>query len=141
MQEKFGARHAKGFAGNGSGRQLGRMNFAAAAEAHMVWKNRLGQHVYGISTEPLGAAALGQDGVCQLGRLLNGRAFDSLFSEDDCRQLKDEHELFHQLSAEVIERLGVGDREAAISLFENDSSAVLCGLLQSLSRMNLKMSA
>lgn len=141
MQGKFGARTAPGFAGNGRGRQLERMNFAAAAEAHMVWKNRLGQHVYGISTEPLGAAALGQDGVCQLGALLNGRAFDSLFPEAECSQLKETHERFHQLSTEVVERLKADDREAAISLYEHDYSAVLNGLLQSLSRMNLRMTA
>lgn len=135
MLLKFG----KGFAGNGRGRQLDRMNFAAAAEAHVMWKNRLAQHVYGISSEPLGAASVGQDGVCQLGMLLNGRAFDNLFPEDECSRLKEEHELFHQLSAEVVERLQSNDREAAIILFENDYSAVLCGLLQSLSRMNRQM--
>ncbi|MDD2720050.1 MAG: CZB domain-containing protein [Gallionella sp.] len=136
MQVEFGLHNGHALADNGRGRQLERMNFAAAAEAHVAWKNRLGQHVYGTSTEPLGAASLGQDGVCQLGTLLHGRACDSLFTAEECGQLKEEHALFHQLSAEVVERLMANDREAAVSLFENDYSAVLCSLLQSLSRMN-----
>ncbi len=113
-----------------------RMNIIAAAEAHVVWKNRLGNHVRGTSLEPLGAAMLGQDGVCQLGNLINGRAFDEFQGMDEYHQLKVAHEQFHQLSGVVVEKLRADDRAGATALFETAYSAALTGILQSLGKMN-----
>jgi len=112
------------------------MNIIAAAEAHVVWKNRLANHVRGTSLEPLGAAMLGQDGVCQLGNLINGSAFEEFHDMDEYGQLRDAHELFHQLSSEVVAKLNMGDRAAAAVLFEDGYSTALRVILQSLSKMN-----
>lgn len=136
MQGKFGIREATG-SGGSKGRQLERMNFIAAADAHVVWKNRLRRHVYGTSEEPLGAASLGQDDVCQLDTLLAGKACDSLLADHEFRRLRDQHDRFHMLSREVVAKLEAGEQAAALRLFENDYSAALCGLLQSLSLLSL----
>ena len=113
-----------------------RLNIIAAAEAHVVWKKRLGDHVQGLSHELLGAALLGQDGVCQLGGLIDGAAFAAFRGTDEHRQLRVGHEKFHQLAALVIEKLNGGDRKAAKALFDNEYSQALRDILQSLSIIN-----
>jgi hypothetical protein len=113
-----------------------RLNLVAAAEAHVVWKNRLGNFVRGISLEPLAAALLGQDGVCQLGDLIDGAAFFSLRETDEYWQLRTAHYQFHQLADVVFEKLQANDLVGAASLFENEYSAALRETLQSLSKIN-----
>jgi hypothetical protein len=113
-----------------------RLNIIAAAEAHVVWKNRLGHHVRGAGSEPIGAALFGQDGICQLGRLINGSAFSEIRDRDEYRQLRDAHQQFHQLTAVVVEKLEAQDRSGAATLFENEYSAALRDILQSLGRIN-----
>lgn len=113
-----------------------RLNLIAAAEAHVVWKNRLGNHVRGLGHEPLGAALLGQDGVCQLGGLICGAAFAAFRGMDEHRQLRIAHEKFHQLAGVVIEKLNGGDQKSAETLFENEYSHALHDILQSLSTIN-----
>lgn len=114
----------------------GRLNIIAAAEAHVVWKNRLGNHVRGGSHEPLAAALLGQDGICQLGSLISGAAFAAFRGMDEHRQLRVAHEQFHQVASVVIEKLNRGDREGAEVLFENEYSHALRDIIQSLSTIN-----
>lgn len=113
-----------------------RLNIIAAAEAHVVWKNRLGNHVRGVSHEPLGAALLGQDGICQLGRLINGTALAAFHEKDVYRQLRVAHEQFHRLALVVVDKLKAGDHTGATALFENEYSHALHNILQSLSQIN-----
>jgi len=113
-----------------------RLNIIAAAEAHVVWKNRLGSHVRGVSHEPLGAALLGQDGPCQLGRLINGTALAVFHGKDAYQQLRVAHEQFHQLALVVVDKLKAGDRSGAEALFDNEYSHALHNILQSLSQIN-----
>ncbi|MDO8351071.1 MAG: CZB domain-containing protein [Gallionella sp.] len=113
-----------------------RLNIIAAAEAHVVWKNRLGNHVRGVSHEPLGAALLGQDGICQLGRLINGTALAVFHEKEVYRQLRVAHEQFHQLALVVVDKLKAGDHTGAAALFENEYSHALHDILQSLSQIN-----
>jgi hypothetical protein len=116
-----------------------RLNIVAAAEAHVVWKNRLGSHVHGVSREPLGMALLGQDGVCQLGGLINGAAFAIFRDMDEFWQLSEAHQKFHQLASVVIEKLKGGDVSGAESLFENEYSLACRDVIQSLSAINRQL--
>ncbi len=136
MQSKISSHDAVGFDCCCKRGLRDRMNIIAAAEAHLVWKNRLGNHVRGISFEPLGAATLGQDGVCQLGNLINSSALLAFHDMPEYDQLRDAHEQFHQLSCEVVDKLNAGDRDAAATLFENGYSTALRVMLESLSKMN-----
>lgn len=113
-----------------------RLNLVAAAEAHVLWKARLGHHVYGTIREPLDSAPVGQDGICQLGSWINGSIFEPLLGSDMYQQLCDAHEQFHQLSALVIEKLKVGDRSGAESLFKNEYSQSLRLIIQALVEIN-----
>lgn len=128
--------NAVGFSCSGRRGMSGRLSLIAAAEAHVVWKNRLGHHVQGVSPEPLGKALLGQDGICQLGSLIDGAAFADFRDVEEYRQLKAAHEQFHQLGTEIVEKLKRGDRDGARVLFENDYSLALLDILQSLSIIN-----
>ncbi|MDP1872309.1 MAG: CZB domain-containing protein [Gallionella sp.] len=116
-----------------------RLNIVAAAEAHVVWKNRLGSHVHGVSHEPLGAALLGQDGVCQLGGLINGAAFAIFRDMEEFWQLNEAHQKFHQLASVVIEKLKGGDVSGAEALFENEYSLACRDVIQSLSAINRQL--
>lgn len=109
-----------------------RLHLISAAETHVVWKNRLGEHVQGPGHEPLGAALLGQHGACQLGDLIGGAAFAAFRGMDAHRQLGVAHDKFHQLADAVIEKLNVGDHKAAQVLFENEFTHALHDMLQSL---------
>lgn len=113
-----------------------RLNIVAAAEAHVVWKNRLGSLVHGVSHEPLGAALLGQDGICQLGALINGAAFEAFRDMEAFWQLSEAHQKFHQLASVVIEKLQDGDVGGAESLFENEYSLACRDVIASLSAIN-----
>lgn len=113
-----------------------RLNLIAAAEAHVVWKNRLGQRVHGMSSASLGSALLGQDGICQLGNLIDGPAFSVFKGLEEFGQLRDAHHRFHLLGHEVVKQLEVNDRLAAASLFDNEYSLALSKILQCLSKIN-----
>jgi hypothetical protein len=113
-----------------------RLNIISVAEAHVTWKNRLGNHVRGISREPLVATLLGQDGVCQLGSLINGAAFAVLREWDEYRQLSVAHQQFHQLARVVVEKLQADDHDGAETLFKNEYSFALRDIIQSLSKIN-----
>lgn len=113
-----------------------RLNIIAAAEAHVVWKKRLGSHLRGAANEPLGGALLGQDGVCQLGRLISGAAFAEFQDMEEHRQLRVAHDAFHSCTSAVIEKLNAGDRAGAEAIFENEYSRALHDIIQSLSAIN-----
>lgn len=117
----------------------GRLNIIAAAEAHVVWKNRLSHHVNGVSKEPLGSALLGQDGICQLGNLIDGAALASLGNDEEFQRLRAAHQQFHKLAHEVVHKLEGDDRTGAKALFENEYSAALSQILTSLTKLNRMM--
>lgn len=113
-----------------------RLNLVAAAEAHILWKTRLGHHVHGSIREPLESAPLGQDGICQLGNWINGSVFEPLRGSDVYQQLSDAHQQFHQMGALIIEKLKAGDRNGAEKIFLNEYSLALRHTIQSLIEIN-----
>lgn len=129
----------KGFFGLGAqpkSELRSRLNLVAAAEAHILWKTRLGHHVHGTLSEPLESAPVGQDGICQLGSWINGSAFDSFRGTEVYRQLSEAHQQFHQMGALIIERLREGDRNDAEKIFMNEYSQALRHTIQSLIEIN-----
>ena len=113
-----------------------RLNLVAAAEAHILWKTRLGHHVNGSIRESLESAPIGQDGICQLGSWIDGSAFDSFRGSGVYQVLSDAHHQFHQLGALVVEKLKAGDRSSAEKIFMNEYSQALRQTIQSLIEIN-----
>jgi len=113
-----------------------RLNLVAAAEAHILWKARLGHHVHGNIREPLESAPVGQDGICQLGSWINGSVFEPLRGSNVYQQLSDAHQQFHQMGALIIEKLKAGDRSGAEKIFLNEYSLALRHIIQSLIDIN-----
>lgn len=109
-----------------------RLNLIAAAEVHVVWKNRLGNYVRGGAP----VEDMHQDRACPLGILIDGAAFSALRELDEYRHLSEAHRDFHLLSSLVVEKLESDDRAGAASLFENEYSLALRDILLSLSRIN-----
>ncbi len=113
-----------------------RLNLLAAAEAHVLWKTRLGHHVQGNIRESLESAPLGQDGICQLGNLIHGSVFEPFCETDEFKQLTEAHQQFHQFGEQIIEKLKAGDRSGAGTIFNNEYSHSLRRIIQSLTEIN-----
>ena len=113
-----------------------RLNLLAAAEAHVLWKSRLGHHVQGDIRESLESAPLGQDGICQLGNWINGSVFEPFCELDEFKQLNEAHQQFHRFGELIVEKLKEGDRSGAGAIFNNEYSQSLRSIIQSLTELN-----
>lgn len=113
-----------------------RLNLIAAAEAHVLWKARLGHHVQGSIREPLEAALIGQDGICQLGSWINGSVFQPFRGTETYQQLSEAHQQFHQFGKDIVDRLKAGDRNGAEAIFKNEYSQSLRRIILSLTEIN-----
>ena len=116
-----------------------RLNLVAAAEAHILWKTRLGHHVQGNIRESLDSAPLGQDGICQLGSWINGSVLEPFCGPEVHQQLSDAHRQFHQLGALIIETLKAGDRSGAAEIFRNEYNQSLRQIIQALTVINKRL--
>ena len=114
----------------------GRFNLVAAAEAHILWKTRLGHHVQGNIRESLDSSPVGQDGICQLGSWINGSVLEPFCEPEIHRQLSEAHRQFHQFGALIIERLKAGDRSGAAAIFRNEYNQSLRQIIHALTEIN-----
>lgn len=129
----------KGFLGLGAQPKCvlhGKPNLVVAAEAHILWKARLGHYIHGNIREPMESATVGQDGICQLGNWINGSVFESLRGSDVYKQLHDAHRQFHQMGALIIEKLDTDDRSGAEKIFMNEYNQSLHNIIRSLVEIN-----
>lgn len=113
-----------------------KVNLLGAAEAHILWKTRLGHHVRGSLREPIEAMLVGQGGLCQLGTWLNSAEFNLLGSLPEFDHLRDAHQKFHQLGELIVEKLQVGHRDEAELLFKNEYNQSLRLIIQALTNIN-----
>lgn len=113
-----------------------RLNLLGVAEAHILWKTRLGHHVQGNIREPLEAALVGQDSFCQLGNWINGPEFAQFRDLTEFQQLDEAHRQFHQLGRVIVEKLKVGDRNGAETIFRNEYNQSLRRTIQALTEIN-----
>jgi len=132
----------KDFLGVGRSQQQearSRLNLVAAAEAHILWKTRLGHHVQGNVRESLDSAPLGQDGICQLGSWINGAVLEPFCEPETHHQLSEAHRQFHEFGVHIIERLKEGDHGGAAEVFRNEYSQSLRRIIQALTEVNKRL--
>jgi hypothetical protein len=113
-----------------------RLNLLGVAEAHILWKTRLGHHIQGNIREPLEAALVGQDHICQLGSWINGKEFEPFRELPEFTQLSEAHLQFHQLGRLIVERLKVGDRSGAETIFRTEYNQSLRRTILALTEIN-----
>lgn len=116
-----------------------RLNLVAAAEAHILWKTRLGHHVQGSIRESLECAPLGQDGICQLGSWINGSVLEPFCEPEVHRQLSEAHRDFHQAGDLIIEMLKAGNHNGAAELFRDGYNQALRRIIQALTVINRQL--
>ncbi len=132
----------KGFFGLDEGRALRKeLNLLGAAEAHILWKARLGHHIEGNIREPLEHVLVGQSGFCQLGCWINGAELEPFRDMPEFEQLKEAHRQFHQFGGLIVERLKAGDRAAAREIFRNEYNQALRAIIQALTGINRQIQA
>ena len=132
----------KGFLGADRARKRelrSRLNLVAVAEAHILWKTRLGHHVQGTIRESLDSAPVGQDGICQLGSWINGSVLAPFCEPEVHRQLSEAHRDFHQSGNLIIERLKAGDRNGAAETFRDEYNQSLRRIIQALTVINRQL--
>lgn len=113
-----------------------KLNPLGAAEAHILWKTRLGHHVQGNIREPVEAVLVGQSGPCQLGMWINSAEFELLKGMPAFDQLHEAHREFHQSGALILEKLQVGHRNEATLIFKNEYNRALHRIIQALTNIN-----
>jgi hypothetical protein len=113
-----------------------RLNLLGVAEAHILWKTRLGHHIQGTIREPLEAALVGQDSFCQLESWINGQEFAQFRDQPVFEQLEEAHRQFHQLGRVIVEKLKIGDRGGAETVFRNEYNQSLRRTIQGLTEIN-----
>jgi methyl-accepting chemotaxis protein len=112
------------------------LNLLGAAEAHILWKARLGHHIEGNIREPLEHVLVGQSGFCQLGCWINGPELEPFRDMPEFEQLKEAHRQFHQFGGLIVDRLKVGERSAAREIFRNEYNQALRAIIQALTGIN-----
>lgn len=113
-----------------------KLNLLGAAEAHILWKNRLGHHVQGSIREPVEAILVGQSGFCQLGMWINSAESELFRGVPEFDQLHEAHQKFHQSGALIIEKLQAGQRDQAVQIFKNEYNMALRRIIQALTSIN-----
>lgn len=108
------------------------LNLIGAAEAHILWKARLGHHIEGHAREPLESTLVGQGGFCQLGCWISGPELEQFRELPDFAQLSSAHQQFHHLGTLIIEKLRAGERAAAREIFRNEYNQALHAIIQAL---------
>lgn len=111
----------------------------SVAEAHVLWKMRLGHHVQGDIREPLELCLVGQDSICQLGNWIHSMVLAPFCDEEVYEQLKNSHQQFHQLGGLIIEKLKMGDRAGAAAIFNNEYSQSLRNIIRALTEINKQL--
>jgi hypothetical protein len=115
------------------------LNLVAAAEAHIVWKARLGHHIRGTVRESLDSTPLGQDGICQLGSWIRGSVLAPFCEPELHTQLSEAHHDFHHVGDLIIERLKAGDRIGAETLFIDEYTPALRRIIHALTVINKQL--
>lgn len=115
------------------------LNLLGAAEAHILWKARLGHHIEGNIREPLEHVLVGQSGFCQLGCWINGPELEPFREMPEFEQLKEAHRQFHQFGGLIVDKLKVGERSAAREIFRNEYNQALRAIIQALTGINRQL--
>ena len=116
-----------------------RCDLVSVAEAHVLWKTRLGYHVQGKIHEPLELSLVGQNGICQLENWINSMVLEPYCDKEIYSQLKRSHQQFHHYGALIVEKLQAGDQFGAAAIFKNEYSLSLRRIIQSLTEINKQL--
>lgn len=125
-----------GIEGSGAYQACRDLNLLGAAEAHILWKTRLGHYIEGNAYEPLEHVLVGQGGFCQLGCWIGGPELAPFRGLAEFDQLAEAHRQFHHYGNMIIERLRRGDHRLARDIFRNEYNQALRQVILALSVIN-----
>ena len=112
------------------------LDFDAAIDSHLQWKQTLGRFLAGRAERP-DPAIVGRDDRCALGCWLHG-AGGTLGADPIYASLRRCHSDFHRTAAEVVRRFERGDRSAANTLLLQEFSKLSERTVEELRRLKLR---
>ena len=113
------------------------MDFYAAIQAHVNWRNRLEAYLDGTGDEKLNADIVGCDDRCALGEWLYGSGGKFFSSHPNFPELIKAHECFHRCAGEVIRTADSGDNGKARQLLSGDYAACSQKVKVNLARLGI----
>ena len=99
------------------------MDWLKIINSHVMWKQRLLEHMEGKSQEKLDPAIIRRDDLCELGKWLytDGQAYEQT---EHFTLVKDNHAHFHAFAAKVVELIDAGDHSAARNLLNGEYAKI-----------------
>jgi len=110
------------------------MDWLKIINGHVMWKQRLLEHMDGASQEKLDPAVIRRDDLCELGKWIysDGQVHEQ---SEHFTSVKHNHAHFHNHAARVVELIDAGDHAAAKSLLNGDYAKISRKLQLGLSGM------
>jgi hypothetical protein len=110
------------------------MDWLKIINSHVMWKQRLLEHMDGASQQKLDPAVVRRDDLCELGKWLHndGKAYAET---DHFPVVKDNHAHFHDFAARIVELIDAGNLDAAKDLLNGEYAKISRQLQLRLSSM------
>lgn len=99
------------------------MNWIKIINSHVMWKQRLLQHMDGESENKLDPTVVRRDDLCELGKWIyaDGTAYTQA---EHFELVKDNHAHFHAFAARIVELADAGDQTTARELLNGEYAKV-----------------
>lgn len=112
------------------------IDFVEAAESHIKWRNRLKNHIDGVTTEEWSPSVASMEDCCGLGRWLRGAGRMKFGHFSSFRRLEVEHAEFHGFAGMILAKVQEGERGAAEELLKNEFSQATRRTLIAINEVN-----
>ncbi len=96
------------------------LNMRAAIEAHMQWRRRLNDVVFGSNKEIIDTSHVCKDNQCVLGKWIYGDGMEKFARLREFKRLQNTHAQFHVCAARVLDLHYQGYKTQAIELLNSE---------------------
>jgi hypothetical protein len=94
-----------------------------AIDAHMKWKERLRDHIAGVSDETLDSRVVTRDDLCTLGTWIVSEGEKRFAGSSAFEHLKRVHARFHAAAGNIVALAAVGRKDEAMAMLEEGEYA------------------
>lgn len=120
---------------------VGSIDVMAAINAHVRWKVRLEDYLYGTSEEKLDPNVICLDNQCVLGKWIYGPAKEFFMEDEGYKTLREDHAKFHLIAATVVTKIDANDKSSAEALLKGEYGAASRKVVKDLTEMGKQLIA